>query len=245
MGTAGTVGEQAIWTYNIDERWDGTSRLAILLPGHGDGVSQFASNTTGGTVATALARTGKWVAVAIEAAGPVSWGNQAEVDAIEAARVAGVARGAFGPKCAVLGYSMRGLGAANYYKQHDDKLGALVTFSGVVDLDWAYGTGGHSPVASPDYHAEIDTAFGSYAATAGFRVWDEPETFQGGSVPWRLYHPTDDSTVPYALATAHVAAVDDPMVTLRSPDITGDHTGFWGNIPAGEIVTFLDAGDWS
>lgn len=244
-GSAGSVGEDAVWTYNMDERWNGTSKLCILLPGHGAGVAQYASNTMGGVIAADLARTGEWVALAIQGVSNVAWGRQACVDAIDNAGIAGIARGCHGPKFAVLGYSAKGVDAGNYYKQHKAKLGAMITCSGVEDLDAAYGTAGHPSIGGGPFNAEIDASYGSYAATAGFRIQDEPASFRGGP-PWRLYSPTDDSVVPHSIADNLVAAVADANVALRLPDtLTGNHTGFWTNIPKGEIVTFLNTGNYS
>ena len=243
VGTAGTVGESAVWTYNVDERWDGTSRLAVFVAGHGAGPAAFQQNTSGGLLPMMLARTGRYVCVAIQATSTVAGGRQSVVDAIDAARVAGGTRGTLSAKCALVGYSEGGLGSANYYKQHSDKLACLLTLSGALDLDWAYGTGGHSLVASPDFHTEIDTAYGSYAATAGFRVWDEPTSFRAKGVPWKIGHATDDEVVPTSIATTLLASINDPSVTAW-PAYSGGHTAFWDNLPIADVVGFIDSGIW-
>lgn len=242
-GTAGTPGEMAIWTYNIEEAWSGTSRLAIFLPGHGAGVSQFASNTVGGTLCAALAMTGRYICVAPQVLGTVAWYRQAVIDAVVAARTAGIARGAKSGKVGLVGYSMNGGAVANMVKQHPDMLAAAVTIAGALDLDWAYGTAGHTPVASPNYSAEIDASYGSYAATAGFRIWDEPATFRNKGVPWMVIHPTDDELVPYSIGADFVANVNDPLVTLH-PALTGGHTGLWANLPPSDVLAHLDSGNW-
>jgi hypothetical protein len=251
-GTAGAGGETAAWTYNGEENWDGQSRLVIALHGHGtpgldsQGALQFAQNPTVGTVPMALARTGRYIVCSIQAAGAAAWSKPAALTAINAAVTAARTRGAKTGKYGLLGYSMGGLTAANQLKRDAANIAAVWTWAPAIDIDFAYSTGGHSPIANNGtWTTEINTAFGSYAATAGYRVWDEPATYAALTVPWRIAHATDDSVVPYSISSTFVAAVNTSYVTLRSPAITGDHTNLFAQVPDDEVVRFFDSATWN
>jgi hypothetical protein len=206
---------------------------------------QFAQNTGAGAAPMALARTGRYVICSIEAAGPVSWSKQAAVDAavnaVTAARTRGVKTGKYG----VLAWSMGGQIAANLLKQQHANIAGMWTWSSMLDLDWAHSTAGHNPIANNGtWTTEIETAFGSWAASAGYRVWDEPATFQGLGVPWKVCHATDDATVPYSVSSSFVANVNDSNVTMRAPAVTGDHLGLFQNVDPSEVVGFFDSLSW-
>lgn len=249
-GTAGTGGETAAWTFNNEEKWNGQSRLVIALHGHGTVNATtpltFGQNVSAGLAAMKLASTGRYIVCSIEAAGAASWSKPAVLTAINAAVTAARARGAKTGKYGLLGYSMGGLACANQLKRDAANIAAVWTWAPAIDLDFVYSTGGHSPIANnATWTTEVNTAFGSYAATAGYRVWDEPATYAALTVPWRIAHATDDSVVPYSISSTFVAAVNTPYVTLRSPAITGDHTGLFSQVPDDEVVRFFDSATWN
>lgn len=250
-GGMGTPGETAVLTYNTGELWDGTSRLVICLPGHGTPgnntgpVQQYNQNTMCGIVAAALARTGRYVVCALQADGATSWSNPRVDAAILAAlpimRARGVRPGKYGGN----GYSMGGLGMANHLKRHSADVAAVMTWAAAINLYYVYSEAS-SPIkaGNANWTSEVDAAYGSWGATAGYRVSDEPQTYRGLGVPWKLVHATDDNVIPYSVSRDFVTNVNDPNVTLRQPDILGSHTGLFLNVPDAEIVAHFDSGNW-
>jgi dienelactone hydrolase len=251
-GTAGTPGEFATWTYNAGEQWDGTSRLIICLHGHGQpgqdaiGSLAFNQNTGPGAAPMALARTGRYVICSIQAAGSAAWSKQAALDAINAAVIAARKRGVRPGKYGIIGWSMGGLTLANQVKRDFANIAAAWEWCGAKDLDFVFSTAGHVPSSgNATWGTEATAAFGSYAASAGFRVWDEPAAYRNLGVKWKICHATNDSVIPYSISADFVAAVADPNVSLRAPDVLGDHTGLFAYIPDDEVVAHFDSGVWN
>lgn len=241
-----SAGQDYILHHHTNERFDGTSRLIIATHGHGGSAAHLQQNAQfNGRPLFAAVASGRYMVLGINAAGPATFGNQASVDSVKTDALAyGRSRGARGGKYAVCGYSMGGGVALNVVKQDYANVAGALLYAPLSDLDWAYNTAGHSPVSgSGVYPGEINTAFGSYAATAGYRIWDEPASFRHG-VPILIAHATDDATVPYSLSTSFVASVNQPYVTVRSPDITGGHTGLFANVPDEAVVAFFDSLPW-
>ena len=243
-GTAGTVGETACWTYNIGELWDGTSRLIVALHGHGSvsnvGALQYNQNTGSGKATMALARTGNYVICSIEAAGPQSWSKPAALTAITSAVTAARARGVKTGKYGLLGWSMGGLETANQIKRDSANIAAAWTWAPALDMDYNYTAGGGT------WTAEINTAFGgsTSAQYAGYNPAADYVSYRGLGVKWRICHATDDGTIPQSVSTGFVANVNDASITMRTPNITGDHTQLFANIPDAEVVAFFDAAAW-
>lgn len=250
-GAAGTAGEISVLTYNSGELWDGTSRLVIALHGHGvagqdtNTPQQFNQNTGAGLGAMALARTGRYVVCSLQADGATSWSNPRVMTAINAAVAAMRTKGAKAGKYGLLGWSMGGLEIANQIKRDAANIAAAWTWAPSIDLDYVFSTAGHVPIANnAGWTSEATTAFGTYAASAGYRVWDEPATFRGLGVKWKICHATDDGTIPQSISTSFVAAVNDPNITMRTPNVTGDHTGLFQYVPDAEIVAHFDSAAW-
>lgn len=251
VGSAGVPGEYVSWMYNAGELWDGTSRLIIALHGHGTpgndafGPLQFNQNTGPGRAPMALCLSGRYIVLSIQAAGGLAWSKQAVLDAISAAVTAGRNRGAKTGKYGLLGWSMGGLGVANRVKRDAANIACAWTWCPALDLDFVHSTAGHIPIANnAGWTSEVEAAFGTWAASAGYRVWDEPQNFRDLEVPWKICHATDDSVIPYSVSQSFVENVDDPYISLRSPDVLGDHTMLFGNVPDSEILAFYDAGRW-
>jgi hypothetical protein len=250
-GDHGVPGEWACWTYNVGELWDGTSRLIIALHGRGEpgtvglGCLQFGQNVGPGRAPMALARTGRYVICSIQAGGPSNWSKPAALADIDAAVLAARTRGVSNGKYGLLAWSMGGLVCANKIKRDAARIAAAWTWNPAIDLDYVHSTPGH-PILSNNatWTAEVEASFGSWAATAGYRVWDEPESFRGLGVPWKICHPTDDAVILPSISTSFVAAVNDPDISMRQPDILGGHDMGFGNVPDSEIVSFFDAGRW-
>lgn len=250
-GKAGVATESEVITYSSGELWDGTSRLVIALHGHGTAgqdaamPQQFNQNVGSGAAAMALARTGRYIVCAIQADGAVSWSNPRVMLAINSAIKALRARGAKPGKYALLGWSMGGLEVANRIKRDAPNIAAAWTWAPAIDLDYVFSTAGHTPAAgNATWTTEATTAFGTYAASAGYRVADEPAAYRGLGVPWKIVHALDDAIIPQSISTSFVAAVNDPNITMRTPDVTGGHTDLFSSIPDSEIVAFFDAGKW-
>jgi alpha-beta hydrolase superfamily lysophospholipase len=240
-----SAGEDYILHHGTNERFDGRTKLIVATHGHGGSAAHLQQNAQfNGRPLFAAVASGRYMVLGINAAGPATFGNQTSVDSIGTAVTYAVARGARAGKYALCGYSMGGGVALNRVKQDYANISGALLYAPLSDLDWAYNTVGHTPVSgSGVYPGEIDTAFGSYAATAGFRIWDEPASFRHG-VPILIAHATDDATVPYSLSTSFVSNVNQPYVTVRSPAITGGHTGLFANIPDSDVVSFFDSLSW-
>lgn len=243
------VGEDYVLHYGTNERFDGTSRLIIATHGHGGSAAHLQQNAAfnGRPLFAAVSadrhRAGpSYMVLGINAAGPATFGNQASVDAVLAAVTYGRSRGARTGKYALCGYSMGGGVALNTVKQDYARIAGALLYAPLSDNDWANSTAGHAPVANNStYTSEIATAFPS--GLAGYRIWDEPASFRNG-VPLKICHATDDTVVPYSLSTSFVSSVSQSYVTLRTPDITGNHTGLFANIPDSEVVAFFDSLSW-
>lgn len=245
VGSAGTSGESACWMYNSGELWDGTSRLVVALHGHGGDSSQYNQNVASGEGPMALARTGRYVVLAIDAGGVSAWSSPTAMADIQSAVTAARNRGVKSGKYGLLGWSMGGLTVANKIKRDAPNIAAAWTWAPAIDLDYVYSTAGHVPIANnASWTSEVNSAFGSYAATAGFRVHDEPASYQGLGVPWKIVHATNDSIIPQSVSTSFVAAVNDPHISMRTPDVVGDHTNLFQYISDAEIVAHFDSGSW-
>lgn len=234
------VGEDYLLHYNPSERFDGTSRLIITTHGHSGTASQWLqSHTFIGRHACALVRTGRYMVLAVSAAGGTAWSDPAALSSITAGVTYGHTRGAATGKYGLMGYSMGGLTVFNRIKRDAANIAGAMVWAPLTDLTWA-----HSGV-NGTWTTEIETAYGSWAASAGYRVADEPATFHSLSVPVNIVHATDDSVVPYSQTTSFLSAVNNPLFTLRKPDVTGDHTGLFQNTTDLETLTFFDNLAWS
>lgn len=245
--------EDQVFHYSHKERWQGTSRLVIAL--HGTGGTAITCRQTSKTTSSGqapfsatflpLVRTGRYVVLAIEAAGVRNWSKPDTMTAIDDAVTWARARGAKTGKYGLIGYSMGALSVANKLKRDHANIAAAWAFSGLLDLDFAYSSAGHSPQAgSAEWMSDIDTAYGSYAATAGYRVWDEPASYQSLGVPWKIFYSTGDEIVPSSIPTTFLSAVNDVNVTARSPVPTSTHVGLLSDATDAEVVAHFDSGSW-
>lgn len=180
----------------------------------------------------ALSKAG-FAVCSIDAGGVASWGGPAAQTKIAAAIANPIARS----KVGIIGYSMGGVSVLNYLKNNAAKVAACWLWEPCTDLTWAFNN-----AAAPSWATEINTSYGSFAATAGSRIADEYATWRGLGIPIKVVHASDDTVIPASQSAAFIAGVNDPLVTLRTPAPTGDHTGVFPNIPAAETVQFFEAG---
>lgn len=245
------AGSDAMLIYGASEKWNGTSRLIVGAHGHGGNATQWMPlDGWAGRHAAALARTNRYIVLSMGCAGPAAWWNNAALAEIAAGVTYARGRGAKSGKYGAIGYSMGGGTMIQQCKEdHTNMAGALV-WAPAADLDWAYSTAGYAPPYGLSNNAgrtaEINAAYGSYAATAGHRIMDEAATtYHNLTCPIRIIHATDDSVVPYGIATRFVALADNPLITLRQPDILGNHTAQFRNTPDEETVAFFDSLAWN
>lgn len=246
----GIANDSAVWVYNSGEKWDGTSRLIVAMHGLGttdaDAPSQFLQNAGfAGQHLMALARTGRYVIAAPAAGGAAHWSKPAVMGFIDTAVAAAVTRGARPGKYGMLGYSMGTLACMNKLKRASASIAGVWLWAPVIDLDYAYSSAS-SPIKANSvlWTAEIDAAFGSFAATAGYRVHDEPRSFRKLGVPVRLAYASDDTVALPSISTDFAAKVNDPKITLRAPALTGGHIGLFAGVPDAELVDFFDYCAW-
>jgi alpha-beta hydrolase superfamily lysophospholipase len=229
----------------------GSARGIILLHGHGADAMTWQVGTGIGDFAQSLAAAG-FLIQSIDAGGPSAWSNSSSMTAITNAynRLVG-SLGAASGKVGIMGWSMGGLAGLNWMKRNPTLVGGAWLWAPCTDLDWAHRTSGYTPAysyftAGSSYQAEIDTAYGgNYNTNAiGYKVYDEPASWRA-VCPIKIAHATDDTTVPYAQSSSFVANVNDALVSMRSPDVTGGHTGLFNNVETSEVVSFFESATWN
>lgn len=237
---------------NADEKWDGTSRLILTAHGHGGSALQWLPNHQSlGRHAIALVQTGRYIVIALAAGGPAAWFNQAAMDEMALAVTYGRNRGAKSGKYGLMGYSMGGATVIQKSKEDAARVAGTLAWAPAADGNWIRSTGGYVPVGyslpnNATWATEYDAAHGSFAGSAGRRIMDEAATtYHDLQVPIRIIHATDDAVVPYALAQRFVALANNPLITMRTPDIVGNHTAQFQNTPDSETVAWFDSLDWS
>lgn len=219
-------------------------RLPILAI-HGHGGTAFAGEQGGlmdqGGHLRALSQSG-YAVLSVDAGvgvhGTAGWGSPNVMSSLDAA-FAFIGR----PQVGIVGYSMGGLSTLNWVKRNAAKVAAVWLWEPCTDLAWADSLPGYAPsyglANSASWTSEITAEYGSWAATAGYRVYDEYASWRLG-VPIHVVHASDDTVIPPAQTDAFIAGVNEPYVTLRSPAPTGNHTGVFLNVPAVEMLAFFE-----
>lgn len=129
--------------------------------------------------------------------------------------------GISGTKVCGIGSSMGGLNLLRWMAENPTLVNAMMLFSPVSDLDWAETQGA--------WTTEIDALYGG--THANYLTQGSPRSPAASPASYRagayvqIVHPTDDGTVPSSQSTSFVSAVNDARVTMRTPDVTGGHTG--------------------
>lgn len=226
----------------------------IALPGHGNNGWGYLPPALGFDFARLFANLGI-AFMAIDAGGIATWGGPPAQTAIANAVTRALALFG-GAKVGILGYSMGGLGALNYVKRNPANVAGTYLIDPVTDLEWVHKTAGYVPgydtapaaAVNAGWPGEAETAYGTNAAgwAAAAAGWS-PQAFAGNlaSIPLRIAHATDDTTVPANASAALIAAIGSKSAVLRPPPLTGDHTGVWANLPPGDVVGFFASLGWS
>lgn len=138
-------------------------------------------------------------------------------------------------KLGLTGWSMGGLHALRWTLENMAQVAVGWVVSPAQDLDWDEA---HAP-----WTAEIDALYGGSNAT--YLAQGSPRSplnnaaaFRGGP-KFQIAHATDDSTIPYSSSVALVNAVGDGTISMRQPDILGDHQGGLINVPPRESWEWL------
>lgn len=120
-------------------------------------------------------------------------------------------------KLGVTGWSMGGGNGLRWVIENLARTAVAWFCSPASDLDWFHAN---------QWGPEIDAVYGgAYAANGSPRSpWNNLAAFRGGPAI-QIAHATNDPTVPYQQSVDFIAAIGDPAVTLRQPDILGAHQG--------------------
>jgi dienelactone hydrolase len=145
------------------------------------------------------------------------------------------------------GMSMGGGTALAYYILNPGKVSAMYIFAPATDLQWLGSKAGYVPpysinagVTAPDptWATELSTDYPS-----GYVTHDPIENipaYRNPGIKIKIVHGTDDTLIPYNASTYFVNQVNDPNVTMRSPDVTGGHSVLLiDNIPTKETLNFF------
>lgn len=230
-----------------NEKLDGTSRLVIGLHGHGADSLTYGFGGSGWAGAFALARTGRYYFLSIDAGGPAEWGNanaqQAILDAVTWARGKGVKSGKYG----LVGWSMGGLAALIHIGLYPtDVAGSWLWVPG-CDTRYFQSTGYSQPYggfANSNYSGEIATAY------AGQTISDTDPMqnigrYQGINVPSYFALASDDTVITPEQADYFLAQVNNPSFFLSPKGKqTGGHTGMFNKFTRKEFVAHFDSLSW-
>jgi pimeloyl-ACP methyl ester carboxylesterase len=153
--------ERHVLIANRDYRADGTKRGVLYCPSHGNDATQAIAAHYVDDVLNAVAEAGFPVLSCDLGAGGTSWGNDTAISRFTSAK--NYLQGTCGAKAGavlVYGFSMGGLTALNWARQHPDKVAAAAFACPAVDLADIHDNnrGG--------YAAEIETAYGGAAGYA-------------------------------------------------------------------------------
>lgn len=191
-------------------------RACLVAHGHGGAYYQIAQGASWGTHCTQWADDGM-VVIGMDL-GPASFGDPDALATVSNAYDYAMSIGCLGPRVWLAGWSMGGLTMLRWIRENLGKTAAAYLFSPLTNMQWAYTTGG--------YTAEMDAAYaddGTYAALgAPYSPILVPEVYRG--VPIQIAHPTNDGTIPVQHTLDFVAAVNNPSVGIRTPQLTtGGH----------------------
>lgn len=228
-----------------NEKLNGNSRLIICLPGHGGTSKAFGFGGSVNAGVHALARTGRYYVLAIDAGGPAEWGNpnaqQAILDAVAYAR----ARGAKAGKYGLVGWSMGGLATLIHIGDHAADVAGAWVFAPVSDLRYIADTynNPYGAARNSSYASEIPTAYPSGVAAS------DPQQnfakFQNINVPTYFAVPSDDTVIAPEQSTYFLAQANNPHLFLSPKGmVTGGHTGLFDKFTDAEFVAHFDSLSW-
>lgn len=226
----------------------------LCFHGHAADATQYADIPANvGESAAMLAKEADYAVMSMSAGG-TSWGNAAAMTAASNAYAYLTSTSAFlapgasaTAKIGVIGWSMGALGALNWIKRNPTKVAWAWLWAPVIDLRWVDRLAGYTPAWTPSFvattawQAEVNAAFPGGIVGVGYDPMQEPASWRGLGIPITVCRATDDITVPPASSAYFVSQVNDPLVKLRTPDITGGHAGLFQNVPVGEVVAFANS----
>lgn len=145
------------------------------------------------------------------------------------------------------GMSMGGGTALAYHILNPGKVAGMYIFAPATDLQWLGSKAGYTApyainagVLAPDptWATELGTDY-----PTGYTAHDPMENiaaYRNPGIKIKIVHGTDDTLIPYNASTYFVGQVNDPNVTMRTPDITGGHSVLLiDNIPTAETLAFF------
>lgn len=217
-------------------------RGVIIIHGHGGTCLQMAQGSAFADHPRKLADEG-FAVIGIDVGG-TSWFGPAAMTAVTTAYNELITTlGCTGTKVGLMGWSMGGGTVLNWLKQNPALVACCWAWSPALDLDWLSMKSGYTP----PYSTDGDTASASWGTEiaavhpSGYtnsNPMTNTTSFKG-VCPIMVSHATDDATLPYHSSVYWIGQVNDPQVTLRTPDVTGGHQGAILNVPASETATFF------
>lgn len=230
-------------------------RMILNMPGHGGtAVSALPGVVSINKYLRSLPQAG-YAVLAIDAGGPATFGNDTEVNAVlDAINWAINVYGCKGGKVGFLCWSMGGLSAFEIMKRHPELVTGAYLFAPATDVKYLHDASYSAPYSIPagaqsgNYTAEIDTAYGgNFAANV---VGHDPMVdaaagqYANLAPSVTIAHATDDKTTIHDATVLFLSRVNNPKWKLRTPEITGDHTGLFASVPDTDPVDFFNKLAW-
>lgn len=235
------------------------------------GQPNVVSTLSGGYSAWQTVELGGYFVLGIDAGGAQNWGNPTCLSRItDAYTYAMSTLGSTSSKVGILAWSMGGVGAMNWLAANPSKVSGVWLWEPALDLRFFNQTSAPYPGGLPYSASYSASAYNgntggtvtpttgqaaeiAAAYPAGFTTSDPMQntaSFRGLGVPVKITNASDDNGVPPGLLSYFVAQVNDPNVTLRSPQPLGAHDspGPMGpganTVPPLEVVQFFQGLSW-
>ena len=220
-----------------------------------------------------LAAQGGYGILAIDAGGPVSWGSLPQrIDDAVTYAMTSIASGGLGSTSSKVGIIAHSMGAMDFWvwsaSGHADAVcaGAWV-WCPATDLRAGALRAGYTPAYSTAYAASVFNGNTSGNVSGSSQVatelaaaypsgYDSIDPMQNPShwatvpYPVKVVTPSDDNVAGPGQGMALVAAINNPNITLRSPQPLGGHVQPWdgdlatGPVPTSEVIAFFDGLAW-
>lgn len=230
-------------------------RMILCMPGHGGtALGALPGATSLNKSLRSLAQSG-YAVLGIDAGGPATFGNDTEINAVmDAINWAISVYGCKGGKVGFLCWSMGGLSTFEIMKRHPELVTGAYLFAPATDLKYLHDASYSPPYSIPagaapgNYTAEIDTAYGGNYATnsVGHDPMIDAASGQYANLApsVTIAHATDDTTTIHDGTVLFLSRVNNPRWKLRTPEITGGHTGLFSSIPDTDPVDFFNTLVW-
>jgi pimeloyl-ACP methyl ester carboxylesterase len=248
----------------------GDAALSTMWAPSAGGQPNVASTLSGGYSAWQTVELGGYFVLAIDAGGSGNWGGPTCQSRISDAYTYAMSTlGSTSTKVGIMAWSMGGVGAMNWLAANPSKVSGVWLWEPALDLQFfnqtsvpypgglpysasyaasAYNGGAGTASPTVGQAAEIATVYPS--GFAGSDPMQNTSSFKGLGVPVKIVNASDDNAVPPGLLSYFVAQVNDPNVTLRSPQPLGSHDspGPMGpgasTVPPLEVVQFFKGLAW-